>query len=52
MKPSFHKTISTKTRTNFDQDKDQLARRMIAQPRNRFVFCVMVMEFAVNGNQA
>ena len=25
---------------------------MIAQPRNRFVFYVVVVEFAVNGNQA
>ena len=25
---------------------------MTAQPRNRFVFCVVVVEFAVNGNQA
>ena len=26
--------------------------RMTAQPPNRFVFCVVVVEFAVNGNQA
>ena len=25
---------------------------MSAQPRNHFVFCVVVVEFAVNGNQA
>ena len=25
---------------------------MTAQPLNRFVFCVVVVEFAVNGNQA
>ena len=25
---------------------------MTAQPQNRFVFCVVVVEFAVNGNQA
>ena len=25
---------------------------MIAQAHNRFVFCVVVVEFAVNGNQA
>ena len=25
---------------------------MTAQPRNRFVFCVLVVEFAVNGEQA
>ena len=24
---------------------------MTAQPHNRFVFCVMVVEFAINGNQ-
>ena len=26
--------------------------RMTDQPHNRFVFCVVVVEFAVNGNQA
>ena len=26
--------------------------RKTAQPLNRFVFCVVVVEFAVNGNQA
>ena len=25
---------------------------MTAQPHNRFVFCVVAVEFAVNGNQA
>ena len=44
---------------NFDHDNDQfcakterLVRWMTAQPQNRFVFLVVVVEFAVNGNQA
>ena len=52
LKPGFHKA-------NFDHDNDQfsiktkrLEGRMTAQPRNRFVSCVVVVEFAVNGNQA
>ena len=52
IKPGFHKA-------NFDHDNDQfwiktkqLVRRMTAQPNNRFVFCVVVVKFAVNGNQA
>ena len=52
LKPGFHKD-------NFDHDNDQfsvktkrLAGRMIAQPCNRFVFCVVVVVFVVNGNQA
>ena len=51
LKPGFHKA-------NFDHDNDQfsvktkrLAGGMTAQPHNRFVFCVVVVEFAVNGNQ-
>ena len=43
----------------FDHDNDHfsvktklLAGRMTAQAYNRFVFCVVVVEFAVNGNQA
>ena len=50
--PGFHKA-------NFDHDNDQfwvktkrLVGRMTAQAHNRFVFCVVVVEFAVNGNQA
>ena len=50
MKPGFDKA-------NFDHDNDQfrvktkpLVGRMTAQPSNRFVFCVVVVEFAVNGN--
>ena len=50
--PGFHKA-------NFDQDNDQfrvktkrLVGRMTAQPNNRFAFCVVVVEFVVNGNQA
>ena len=30
----------------------QLVERMTAQPHNGFVFCVVVAEFAINGNQA
>ena len=52
IKPGFHKA-------NFDYDNDQfsvktkrLVERMTAQPNNCFVFCVVVVEFAVNGNQA
>ena len=51
-KPGFHNA-------NFDHDNDQcwaktkrLVGRMTAQPNNRFVFCVVVVKFAVNGNQA
>ena len=51
-KPGFHKA-------NFDHNNDQfwiktkrLVGRMTAQPNNRFVFCVVVVNFAVNGNQA
>ena len=50
-KPGFHKV-------KFDHDNDQfrvktkrLVGRMTAQAHNRF-FCVVVVEFAVNGNQA
>ena len=46
-------------KANFDHDNDQfsvktkrLAGRRTAQPHHRFVFCVVVVEFAVNGNQA
>ena len=52
LKPGFHKA-------NFDHDNDQLwveakrlVGRMTGQPHNRFVFCVVVVEFALNGNQA
>ena len=52
LKPGFHKA-------NFDHDNNQFCTetkrvvgRMIAQAHNRFVFCVVVVEFAVNGNQA
>ena len=52
IKPGFHKA-------NFDHDNDQfwiktkrLVGRMTAQPNNRFGFCVVVVKFAVNGNQA
>ena len=44
---------------NFDHDNDQfsvktkrLVGKMTAQTHNRFVFCVVVVEFAVNGTQA
>ena len=52
VKPSFHKA-------NFDHDSNQvlvktkqLEGRMTAQAHNRFVSCVVVVECAVNGNQA
>ena len=52
IKPGFHKA-------NFDHDNDQfwvktkrLVGRMTDQLHNRFVFCVVVVEFAANGNQA
>ena len=52
VKPGFHKA-------SFDHDNDQfsvktkrLVGRMTAEAHNRFVFCVVVVEFAVNGNQA
>ena len=44
-------------KVNFDRDNDQfwvktkqLVGRMTAQPHNRFVSCVVIVEFAVNGN--
>ena len=50
IKPGFHEA-------NFDHDNDQfwiktkrLVGRMTAQPHNRFVFCVVVVTFAVSGN--
>ena len=52
IKPGFHKA-------NFDHDNDQfrvktkqLVGGMTAQSHNRFVSCVVVVDFAVNGNQA
>ena len=52
LKPGFHKA-------NFDHDNERflakpkrLVGRMIAQPHNHFVFFVVVVKFAVNGNQA
>ena len=51
-KPGFHKA-------NFDHDNDQfqvktkqLVGGMTVQQHNCFVSCVVVVEFAVNGNQA
>ena len=48
------KPISTTTTTNdfFLIKTKRLVGRMTAQAHNRFVFCVVVVEFAVNGNQA
>ena len=52
LKPGFHKA-------NFDHGNDQfwtttkrLVGRMTALRNNRFVFSVVVVKFAVNGNQA
>ena len=51
IKLGFHKA-------NFDHDNDQLwdetkrlVGRMTGQLHNRFVFCVVVVEFAANENQ-
>ena len=51
--------METRLEANFDHDNDQfwiktkqLVGRMTAQPNNRFVFCVVVVKFAVNRNQA
>ena len=51
LKPGFHKA-------NIDHESDQfwaktkwLVERMTAQPPNRFVFCVVVVGFPVNGNE-
>ena len=46
------KPIKTTTTTNFEAKTERLVRRMTAQANNRFVFCVVVVKFAVNGNQA
>ena len=50
LKPGSHKA-------DFDHDNDQfwvktkrLGGGMTDQPNNHFAFCVVVMEFAVNGN--
>ena len=40
------------TTTNFELKQSDSVGRMTAQAHNRFVFCVVVAEFAVNGNQA
>ena len=52
IKPGFHKA-------NYEHDNDQfwaktkrLVERMTAQPIIALFFCVVVVEFAVNGNQA
>ena len=51
--------METRPKAYFDHDNDQfwtktkrLVGEMIAQLHNRFVFCVVVVKFAVNGNQA
>ena len=47
--------METRLKANFDDQfsvkTKQLAGRMTAQPPNRFVFSVVVVEFAVNGNR-
>ena len=40
------------TTTNFELKQSDSVQRMTARPPNRFVFCVVVAEFPVNGNQA
>ena len=48
--------METKLKVNFDDQFSvkikRLAGRMTAQPPNCSVFCVIVVEFAVNGNLA
>ena len=51
--------METRLKANFDHDNDQfwvktkqLVGKMTAQAHNRFVSCVVIVEFAVNGNQA
>ena len=51
--------METRHKANFDHDNDQfcvktkrLVGRMTAQPHNCFVFCVVVVEVGVHGNQA
>ena len=57
--PPLGRRVSLLKALNFHHDNDQfwvrtkrLVWRMTAQPHNCFVFCVVVLEFAVNGNQA
>ena len=50
-------SVQSAERYQFDHDQfwantKRLVGRMASQPNNRFVFCVVVVEFAVNGNQA
>ena len=52
LKPGFHKANFDYYDYQFLVRTKRLVGRMIAQPHNRFVFCVVVVEFAVNGNQA
>ena len=46
------KPLLTTTTTNFELKQSDSVGRMTVQAHNRFVFCVVVAEFAVNGNQA
>ena len=52
IKPSFHKANFDNENDQFRVKETQLVGGMTAQPHNRFVSCVVVLEFAVNGNQA
>ena len=51
-KPGFHKANFGNDNNQFWVKTKQLVWRMAAQSHNRFVFCVVIVEFAVNGNQA
>ena len=46
------KPISTTTTTNFEPKQNGQGKDDCSIIYNRFVFCVVVVEFAVNGNQA
>ena len=50
MKPSFQ--LRPRQRPILSQNKAISGKGAGSQPHNRFVFCVVVVEFAVNGNQA
>ena len=52
VKLGFHKANSDHDNDQFWAKTKRLVGRMAAQPDNRFVFCVVVVEFAINGNQA
>ena len=52
LKPGFHTANSDHDNDQYRAKTKRLVGRMTAHPHNRFVFCVVVVELAVNGNQA